>query len=518
MTPPHPRELATAGVGLAALLWLAALAGWRPLMLPDEGRYVGVAWEMLRSGDWLTPTLNGLPYFHKPPLFYWITAASMSLFGPAEWAARAAPLIGSLAAAMAVFVFVRRWCSERAALLSVIVLLAQPLFYLGGQFANLDALVAGCITVTTVSLAHAALCLHLGRLDRRALLVAYTAAALGVLAKGLIGAVIPALVIAAWLLMLRRWRTLLALCWWPGLALFALVAAPWFVAMQLRYADFLQYFFVVQHFKRYAAGGFNNVQPFWFYPALLLAFALPWLRWLRTHADLERLLEPVRGDVRVLMLVWVALVVLFFSLPRSKLIGYILPALPPLAVLLADGFESRGQEPALATRGWWAGTGAAAAIGVAIVVALAWHPMRSTKELGIELRAQRAPDEPVYMLDEYFFDVPLYARLNAPVGVVFDRHGLDTTRRDNWRKELADAATFARHDTRSLLQPDQLESALCAHAVSWVIGPSAAAAGRPFLARAHAAAARGGATVWRVDTTDAATMHALHCAGTPNSG
>jgi len=110
-----------------ALLWLALLAWARPLMLPDEGRYVGVAWEMMRSGDWLTPTLNGLPYFHKPPLFYWITAASMSLFGVGELPARAAPLLGAWAGAMAVFLFLRRWWGTSAALLALVVLLAQPL-------------------------------------------------------------------------------------------------------------------------------------------------------------------------------------------------------------------------------------------------------------------------------------------------------------------------------------------------------------------------------------------------------
>ena len=88
--PPAWREVA--GVAAVVLAWLAASAWLRPLQLPDEGRYVGVTWEMLRSGDWLTPTLDGLPYFHKPPLFYWITAGSMALFGLDEAAARAAPL------------------------------------------------------------------------------------------------------------------------------------------------------------------------------------------------------------------------------------------------------------------------------------------------------------------------------------------------------------------------------------------------------------------------------------------
>ena len=142
-------------VAVLTLAWLTATAWARPLMLPDEGRYVGVAWEMLQSGNWLTPTLNGLPYFHKPPLFYWITAASMSVLGANEWAARTAPLLGAWVGAMAMFLFVRRWVGQTMAGATTLVLLVQPLFFLGGQFANLDMLVAGCITATVLlSLIH----------------------------------------------------------------------------------------------------------------------------------------------------------------------------------------------------------------------------------------------------------------------------------------------------------------------------------------------------------------------------
>lgn len=266
--------------GVLVLLWFAASAGLRPLMLPDEGRYVGVAWEMLRSGDWLTPTLDGLPYFHKPPLFYWITASSLELFGAHEWAARAAPILGATLATMTLYGFARRWAGERQARATLVALLAQPLFFLGGQFANLDMLVAGCISATIVLLAHATLCAEHGRPARTVLAAAYVMAALGVLAKGLIGVVLPALVIVAWLVARGRPRALVRLWSWPGFALFVLAAAPWFAAMQVRFPEFLDYFFVVQHFKRFAAAGFNNVQPFWFYAAVLALCCLPWAPWL----------------------------------------------------------------------------------------------------------------------------------------------------------------------------------------------------------------------------------------------
>jgi len=508
-----------AGAALLSFAWLALLAWPRPLMLPDEGRYVGVAWEMMRSGDWLVPTLNGLPYFHKPPLFYWITAASMTAFGPGDWAARAAPLLGAWAGAMAIFFFVRRWWGERAAGLALVVLLAQPLFYIGGQFANLDMLVAGCITVTITLLAHAALLSQEGSAYRAPLLGAYAAAALGVLAKGLIGFVLPALVVAAWLLLRRRWQTLLGLVSIPGTVLFLLIAAPWFIAMQAHFAGFLDYFFVVQHFKRFAAGGFNNVQPFWFYPAVLLLFTLPWLLWLRPHFARGRLRDARRGDVRTLMLLWLALIVLFFSLPASKLLGYVLPAVPPLAVLLADGLETWQESSPHSGRRWMISAGVTAVLSLAAIGVLAARTPHSTKEIGTALRTLHRAGEPVYMLDNYYFDLPLYARLAEPVAAVLDWSDPEIHRRDTWRKELADAGDFApARAQRTLLQPALLGPSICTRPVSWVVGPPDAATRYPLLAHAEVAMRGANATLWRVEREQTRVKASLNCPGTPNAG
>ena len=473
----------------------------------------------MRSGDWLTPTLNGLPYFHKPPLFYWLTAASMTLFGPGEWAARAAPLLGAWVGAMALYLFVRRWWGAPAARRSLWALLAQPLFYIGGQFANLDMLVAGCITTTIVLLAHAAMSLQRRLPYKSALAAAYAFAALGLLAKGLIGLLIPALVVGVWLIALRRWRDLAALLWWPGALLFLLLAAPWFVAMQAKFDGFFDYFFVVQHFKRYAAGGFNNLQPFWFYPAVLVLFTLPWLPWLRAQFRRGRFSDPQRGELRLLMVLWVLLVLLFFSLPKSKLLGYILPAVPPLAVLLADAFESRVRAVNdRAARWWWASAGVSSALSIAAIVVLSVQPGRSNKALAEVLLEQRGVDEPVFMLGNYLFDLPFYARLKGPTPIVLDWTDPEIQRRDNWRKELADAAAFAPLRARSaLLQPEQLAAAVCSHAVSWVVGPAAAAQALPWLSNARAVSEVRGTTLWRLEATSPGVRVRLDCAETPNA-
>jgi 4-amino-4-deoxy-L-arabinose transferase-like glycosyltransferase len=507
------------GTLILVFLWLGATAWMRPLMLPDEGRYVGVAWEMMRSGDWLTPTLDGLPFFHKPPLFYWITAGAMSVLGLNEWAARAAPLLGSLLGAGALYLFIRRWVGDRSARLTLVALLAQPLFYVGGQFANLDMLVAGCITATILLAAHAALSADRKLPYRRTLACAYAMAAIGVLAKGLIGIVIPALVVAVWLIAQRRWRVLLMLLWWPGLLLFVLVAAPWFVAMQLRFADFLDYFFVVQHFKRFAAGGFNNVQPFWFYPMLLLLFSLPWLPWLYRLFFRPAAVDSTQREVRLLLLLWVGLVLLFFSMPQSKLVGYVLPAVPPLAALMAEGF-ARIATPSTRMKRWWVGSAAAAGlIGMATVIGLALWPFNSLRDLAQVLGARHRPGEPVFMLGHYYYDLPFYARLTTATPVVDEWRSGEVPTRDNWRKELADANQFARPGTPPVLVlPAALPAAICAAPVSWLVGPASAVEPYPFLKIASVASAVRDIRLWRVDPSEPALFSALRCEGTPSRG
>ena len=261
---------------VAVFAWLAATAWLRPLSLPDEGRYVGVALEMLWSGNWMVPTLDTLPYFHKPPLFYWMTAASLATLGINEWAARLGSLLAATGCALGAYGFVRRWAGDAHARLALLVLLTTPFFYGGAQFANMDMLVTACIAGTILCAAHAVLASNDGPLSRPALAGAYVLAALGLLAKGLIGIAIPGMVIGIWLVFVGSPRMILRLVWLPGVALFGLVALPWLLLMQARYPEFFDYFFLHHQFERFTSQGFNNPQPFWFAVAAFAGATLPW--------------------------------------------------------------------------------------------------------------------------------------------------------------------------------------------------------------------------------------------------
>jgi 4-amino-4-deoxy-L-arabinose transferase-like glycosyltransferase len=421
---------------------------------------------------------------------------------------------------MSLYLFTRHWSGERMARTALLLLLVQPFFFLGSQFANLDMLVAGCITATIVLLAHAALRIEHHLPHRHALAAAYAMAALGVLAKGLIGFVIPALVIGGWLLLRWRWRTLLALLWLPGILIFAVIAGPWFVLMHLRFPGFLHYFFVVQHFQRFAEGGFNNAMPFWFYPLVLLVFSLPWLAWrVRAFGGQRLPVDETQRPLRLLMGMWLAMVVLFFSLPQSKLLGYVLPAVPALAFWLADGYLTQAAPSQTSARLWAICTGLAALLGLAFVAWLAVHPEHSSRPLAKALASQRQAGEPVFMLGSYPFDLPFYARLREPVVVVDQWDDPGIAQRDNWRKELVDAGAFdPEHEAGLLITPARLAPRLCSSPVSWVLGAADSPASHSFLKSAKVVQEDPGTTLWRFDRQSAGVLKALDCEETPNGG
>lgn len=505
-----------AGLFLLALGWLALTLGVRPLALPDEGRYVSVAWEMLTSGNWLYPTLDGLPFFHKPPLFYWITAASLSVFGMREWAARLAPYLGAAVAAFTLYGFALRQKGTTVARGALLILVTQPFFFGGAQFANLDMLVAGLIGATIVLAAEAGMNADRGRPYKALLTSAYLAAALGVLAKGLIGIVLPGMVIVVWLAWNRRLPLLRQLLWIPGLIAFLLAGAPWFVAMQARFPDFLHYFFIYHQFQRFAEGGFNNPMPFWFYAPVILILILPWSLWLPAALKNLRQNPEAKPTVRSLMWIWILGIVGFFSIPSSKIVGYVLPVLPPLAYLIAEGLARRrgGATPPRMP------IGPAVLAGTICLGAIAANNIfnhKTDRSLSARIAAQRQPNEAVVFLRNQFFDVPFYLGLKAPVRIFDDWRATKTSKADNWRKAMADAGRFDPQRAAQLLfDVAQLDRTLCASPVTWLIAPKGAEGTEAFLKQIAPFATHEGTTVWRVTRGELAARGG--CGQTPSGG
>jgi len=437
-------------------LWLLATLGVRPLLLPDEGRYANVAREMLQ-GDGLTPLINGLPFFHKPPLLYWLDMAAMSVVGINQFSARFGAFAGAWVMGAALFLAVRRWHGPRAALVALAALATTPFFFVGGQYANLDMLVGGMLTATILAFVRAA---EDERPALRWVLIAWLFAALSVLAKGLIGIVLPAFVLAPWLLAQGRWRTVLRLMHPLGWVVFAVVAMPWFVLMQMRFPGFFDYFIVEQHFRRFALTTFNNVQPWWFYILMLFALTLPTSLWI--FFGRRAWLSEDRRRL-ALLLWWIVAIVGFFSLPSSKLVGYVLPALAPWCLLLAMA-SMRFERRRVLT------LGVGAAVCVTAVAALAIKSPHSSKPVAKVLAQRIAPNDRVVFVDEVFFDLSYYVQLSRPAVIASDWASPDIPQRDNWRKELWDAARFDPQAAANVLWPLQrLPELSCGDTAAWFV-------------------------------------------------
>jgi hypothetical protein len=361
---------------------------------------------------------------------------------------------------------------------------------MAAQYANLDMLVGGLITATVWAFVRA---LDEPALNLRWLAAGWALAALSVLAKGLIGIVLPALVIGPWLLAQGRWREMLRLLHPLGLAVFGAIALPWFVLMQQRYPGFFDYFIVEQHFRRYAQTNFNNVHPIWFFVVALPLLSLPWSLWLpRAARQAWRERAGVPRERTRLYVWWIAVVVAFFSLPSSKLVGYVLPALAPWCLLLALA--------ALASPRAMRGAAALSAIAsLGLVLGLARpdllermkiKPRASSKAAAAMLAAQVRPGDRIVFIDQPFHDLPFYAGLTRPVIVASDWASPEVAQRDNWRKELYDAGRFDPARARELLWPIERVAELACHsqAVWFVAKPDQAAsvAALPEVVRVHA--------------------------------
>lgn len=435
---PRSTDLQKAFPGWLALLclaaWLMALAWARWLTLPDEGRYAGVAWEMLRSHSPLVPLLDGMPYFHKPPLYYWLAQISYALFGVHEFSARLPSLLGAWSAGAGVYAFVSHYRNTAQARWAVVILGSMPLFFGAAQFANMDMLVAGMITLCVLAAADTALRRAEGRPFRAMSIATGVLAALAVLAKGLIGLALPGAIVLAWLLLRRDWRGMRALLWIPALLAFAVVAVPWFWLMQAKFPGFYHYFFVYQHFERFAQSGFNNAQPFWFYGPIAVGLSLPWSIWGVALFKPAFWRESDPQGLRRLMAIWIAVVLVFFSIPQSKLIGYALPVFPPLALLISERIA-----PAWAA-GKRRGAGAAAMASVVIclgaILVAASNPRGSAGPAMNELRGEMRPQDIQIALHTLPFDLGFYTQASEPAWIVDDWTNPEIPTRDNWRKEL----------------------------------------------------------------------------------
>ena len=335
---PFRRDAALAF--LTAFILLVAFAGVRDLWDADEGRYASVALDMARTGDYVTPRENGLRFVDKPPLVYWMADAAYAILGRGSLAARMPCVVSGAALALAAFLFGSAWTGRRGVAWCSAMVVATS--FAGMGFSR-------TVTMDMPLAASTALALYAGwrALDSdagrwRALLGLFVG--LGLLAKGPLGAVLPALVAISWAIVGAPWKRVLSLFVSPvawGVAL--LVAAPWYVLMERANPGYLKHFLIYEHFGRFSAKGNREFAPFWLYVPTLAAFLLPWLPFLPGEARRLGTTEfpgPRRFTDRFAW-AWAVVLLVFYSAGKNRLFTYCLPAFLPLAVLAAATIADR---------------------------------------------------------------------------------------------------------------------------------------------------------------------------------
>ena len=346
---------------IVAIVWFGGL-DHRKLIKPDEGRYAEIPREMVASGDWLTPRLNDLKYFEKPPLQYWTTAIAYEAFGPSEWTSRLWTALTGFLGLCAVGVAGTRLYDRRTGFFSAVALTGSLAYVLLAHFNTLDMGLAFFMNVTLFATALArnatapsAADAHCGSSGsgtsngRGWMLLAWASLALAVLSKGPVAAVLSGGALVLYLIVSRDWALLRMLAPIRGLAVFVVIAAPWFIAVSRANPEFAHFFFIHEHVERFLTTEHRREGPLWYFVPVLAIGLLPWLT-IAVRALITAWRAPPRGTFAPerLLLAWCLVIFLFFSASGSKLPSYVLPMFPALALLI--GRELARIDPAALRR------------------------------------------------------------------------------------------------------------------------------------------------------------------------
>ena len=361
-------------------LFFFDLGAWG-LFDPDEGRYAEVAREMLARHDWVTPTLDYVKFFDKPPLLYWGIAASYSVFGVNEWPARLVPALAALLGLIMTWILGRRMFGARAAILAVLILATSLMWPLMARVVLTDMLFSALV-FTSLALwwtGHTSQ----GRAQTGAFIGFWIALALGVLAKGPVAVVLVGGTLFFYLTLCGQWRSVARMKWGAGVPLFLAMAAPWFVLVAARNPEFNHIFWFEQHVGRFLGDRAirDHVNGPFYLLELLPLLCFPWsIFWPLALVAAWKKLWPARSlHQRALVFlgcgcVWTTL---FFSVSDSKIVTYVLPVLPLLALGMGAYLErvlvaARFERPSLSLR--WSTIVLALLLGIGGVVGLALGP------------------------------------------------------------------------------------------------------------------------------------------------
>jgi 4-amino-4-deoxy-L-arabinose transferase len=316
------------------------------LFVPDEPRYAEIPREMISDGDWTVPHLNGVRYFEKPALGYWVHAGSLLLFGENNFAVRLPSALAVGLSALLIFLLVKktRWGQQDehdhyAPIGAALIFLSCFEVFVVGNTAVLDNLFSLLVTACIAFFYWATEAPPGSYSEKGWLLLAGLLCGLAFLTKGFLAFAVPILVLVPYLLWQRRYGDILRMSWLPITAA-VVVALPWALRIHLKEPDFWNYFFWDEHIHRFAATNAQHHQSFLFFLLTAPGMIFPWTFLLPAAiVGVKKLWQerPECSGLLKLCLCWIVVPFLFFSFSKGKLLTYILPCFPPFAILMGFG-------------------------------------------------------------------------------------------------------------------------------------------------------------------------------------
>ena len=415
--------------------------GARPYITPSEARYIEIPRQILATGDWLTPHLNGVQYFEKPPLFYWMQAIFLSVGDVFGGGGVAGEFWGRIATALVValtclvtYAVGRISYNRRAGVLASLALATSILGYGLSRVSMLDAPVSLFLTCTIASFLFAQ---KTGKAKFYYLM--YVSAALAVMTKGLIGIVIPAIVIGSWILFTKndyshpraggdlkqkitafavmtkeKWQILKQARLFTGLLLFLAIAAPWHILMARAHPEFANFYFIHEHFERFLTSEHKRTAPWWFFIAVTFAGAMPWLGFGLQSLGFgkEKISNQKPETNNLFLLLWIFLPLLFFSSSHSKLVPYIFPIFPPLFVLIGKRLADMWDDKKKLIISVFA---LMAVVEISANYIAPQFDKRSIKPLAEIINKDLKTEDLVVAYNSYWQDLPVYLNRNITV-------------------------------------------------------------------------------------------------------
>lgn len=319
--------------------------GSAPLFTPDEARYVEIPREMLLYHRFIVPHLDGIIYFEKPALYYWIVAGAIKLFGFGEWATRSCPAVFGLCGCLITYLTARCLFNRRVGVLSALVLSSSLLYFSMSHLITLDMPLTFFLTACLYSFLIAMQ--HPDGIKRKLWLwLAYLCSGLAIMTKGLIGLAFPGLIVLIWFAALGRWSTLKNICLVSGILIIFAINLPWLLAVQAQQPAFLHFYLIDQQFARYATPIADRHMAALSYIGVFLVGLFPWITLLpqSIKCNFPHWRERTRYSNNLFLLIWPTVIFLFFAFSHSILIPYLLPTLPPLAIVIANYLDKAWQE------------------------------------------------------------------------------------------------------------------------------------------------------------------------------